>query len=90
MEIKVQILTPCEACHGAAYLPLGEAISPAGEHYLRYAPCSICSGSGRQTRWIGLEQFALLLAEVDAAGSNPLELSSQSPLDVIQPVYSQR
>jgi hypothetical protein len=81
MEIKVQILTSCEACNGQAYLPAGEAISYSGERYKRYEPCCSCQGSGRQTRWIRLDEFASLLAnETVSSETSQLEAAMQALL----------
>ena len=81
MEIKVHILTRCEVCDGLAYLPAEEAISYSGERYLRYEPCSSCQGSGRQTRWIPLDELASLLAnERCASESSRLEAAMLEPV----------
>ena len=81
MEIKVQILTRCEACDGQAYLPAGEAISYSGERYLRYEPCSSCLGSGLQTRWVRLDEFVSLLAqETSTSEPGSLEAAMQELL----------
>ena len=61
--IQVQILTQCKHCDGEAYLPVGEVESYAGEIYTQYYPCPECDGSGKQTRWISLEEFATLLTQ---------------------------
>jgi len=61
MQPKVQILTTCKKCEGAAYLPDREDISNAGEKYMRYKPCPKCHGSGKQRQWILLEEFSKLL-----------------------------
>ena len=81
METKIQILTRCEACGGEAYIQAGEATSYTGERYSRYEPCTACNGAGRQTRWIGLEEFARLLEEavVDTRHSDWLALSQGQP-----------
>ena len=71
MTIKVQILTPCEACDGDAYLPVGEAVSNTGEKYMRYEPCKQCEGSGNRARWISLRDFAEMLEAV--MSTDPME-----------------
>jgi hypothetical protein len=38
-----------------------EAESYTGEVYTRYRPCTACQGSGKQTRWVSLTEFAALL-----------------------------
>ena len=58
---KVRILTTCEHCNGEAYLPSGEGEDYKGRKYTRYAPCSMCEGSGSQAKWVSLEEFAVLL-----------------------------
>jgi DnaJ-class molecular chaperone len=58
---KVQILTACQACNGRAYVPVGEEVSPTGVKYIRHRPCSVCQGSGKQIRWIDVQEFANLL-----------------------------
>ena len=69
--VKVQILTRCEHCNGEAYLPAGDTESYYGEQYTRYLPCPICQGSGKQTKWVSLREFANLLS--DAMNANPME-----------------
>ena len=61
--LKVQILDKCEHCQGQAYLPIGEGEDYKGRKYTRYAPCPMCEGSGEQTRWVGMEDFATLLRQ---------------------------
>jgi len=58
---KIQILTTCQACSGRAYVPVGEEVSPTGTMYIRHRPCFACQGSGKQTRWIDVQEFANLL-----------------------------
>jgi hypothetical protein len=61
--IKIQILTKCEECDGG-YLPVGEAKDAQGRTYTRYVPCSNCNGSGKACKWISLEEFAILLRQM--------------------------
>ena len=61
--IKVQVLTQCEHCNGEAYLPIGEAEDSQGHKYTRHVPCLMCEGSGNQSSWISLEDFAKLLVQ---------------------------
>ena len=56
--IKVKILSRCNLCKGEAYLPIGEAVSYGGEKYIQYEPCPRCQGSGKQAKWISLDEFA--------------------------------
>lgn len=60
---KVQILIPCSHCNGAAYLPIGEALSASGEPYIRHAPCSVCEGSGMVPKWVDLQEFIRFLQQ---------------------------
>ena len=61
---KVQVLTTCHVCHGASYLPTNEVLSTVdGRTYVRHVPCTACAGSGRETRWIDIRDFADLLFE---------------------------
>lgn len=69
--IKVHILTQCDHCDGEAYLPAGEAESYTGERYTRYQPCPQCEGSGKQAKWVSLQDFLEMLAK--AASQDPLE-----------------
>ena len=82
MDIKVHVLTRCETCDGEAYLPAGEAVSHTGESYRRYEPCTACQGSGRQTRWISLEELAELLERATTGMPEPdwLELAHHQPV----------
>jgi DnaJ-class molecular chaperone len=63
---KIQILTTCQACSGQAYLPVGKEVSPTGVKYIRHRPCFACQGSGKQTRWIDVQEFAMLLHAIAA------------------------
>lgn len=79
MEIKVQILTRCENCDGDAYFPIAEVTSYTGEPYTRYEMCPSCQGSGRQTKWISLEELARLLEELVSMEPDLAGLASQHP-----------
>ena len=59
--VKIQILIQCEQCKGKAYLPASEAESTTGEIYTRYVPCSQCQGSTKQSQWVTLAEFAVML-----------------------------
>jgi len=48
-------------CNGEAYLPIEECEDSHGKTYIRYAPCPTCEGSGNQSQWVNLEDFAKLL-----------------------------
>jgi len=63
---KVQILTICQACSGHAYVPVGEETSYTGMKYIRHRPCFACQGSGKQTHWIEIQEFAMLLRAIAA------------------------
>ena len=78
--IKVQILTRCEHCEGKAYLPAGEAESYTGKTYMRYEPCPQCQGSGKQTQWVSLREFANLLERAVSFEQDYLELASHKPV----------
>ena len=83
MAIKVQILVPCNACNGEAYVPVGQVESQMGEKYTRYLPCPQCQGSGNQVKWISLLEFGEMLS--DEMARNPmdadyLELAHKQPI----------
>jgi len=59
--VKIQILITCQACNGRAYVPVGEEISCTGAKYIRHRPCFACQGSGKQTHWIDIQEFSILL-----------------------------
>ncbi len=61
--MKIQILVACEHCDGEAYLPVGEATDFQGQHYIRYSACPTCNGTGNQTAWISMEEFARFLSQ---------------------------
>jgi DnaJ-class molecular chaperone len=63
---KIQILTTCQACSGQAYVPVGEEVSPTGVKYIRHRPCFACQGTGKQTHWIEVQEFAMLLHAIAA------------------------
>lgn len=60
---KVQILDTCSHCRGQAYLPVEEIADWKGEKYMRHAPCAVCGGSGKETRWVELPEFLLMLEQ---------------------------
>jgi hypothetical protein len=66
---KVQVLTTCRACGGQAYLLTSEEMSANGRKYFRHLPCTACQGSGKEARWIDLQDFAKLLDAVAAEKS---------------------
>ena len=63
---KIPILTTCQACSGQAYVPVGEEISTTGVKYIRHRPCFACQGSGKQTRWLDIQEFTNLLRAIAA------------------------
>ena len=63
---KVQIMTTCQACCGKAYVPVGDEVSPTRVKYIRHRPCFACQGSGKQTHWIEVQEFAMLLHAIAA------------------------
>ncbi len=65
--LKVHILTQCSNCDGQAYLPAGEAEKHKGEKYTRYQPCPVCEGSGYESKWVSLEEFAVLLRQAQCS-----------------------
>ena len=67
---KVQILTTCRACGGKAYLPTTEELSTAGRTYFRHLPCTTCQGSGKETRWIDIQDFAYMLTAIAVEKEN--------------------
>ena len=58
---KVNILDTCSYCRGKAYLLVGESTNWRGEIYIRHQPCPVCEGSGNQSRWVSLTDFAEML-----------------------------
>ena len=64
MMSKVHILTKCEHCSGQAMLPIGEEPDHLGRVFMRYRPCPYCQGSGNQTKWVTLTDFAEMLEAV--------------------------
>ena len=82
--IKVHILDRCEYCDGAAYLPIGEAESYAGEKYIRYEPCPQCQGSGNQSKWVSLQEFADLMERVISFEPDYQELATHKPISQYQ------
>ena len=63
---KIQILTTCQAYSGQAYVPVGEEVSHTGAKYIRHRPCFACQGSGKQIRWIEVQEFEMLLHAIAA------------------------
>jgi len=61
---KIQMLTTCQACNGRAYVPFGEEVSLTGAKYICHRPCFACQGSGKQTHWIEIQEFAMLLRAI--------------------------
>ncbi|MFC2053482.1 hypothetical protein ACFLV7_04170 [Chloroflexota bacterium] len=64
--IKVQILTKCTHCNGAAHLPVGVEEDHNGERYMVHRPCPVCQGSGNMVKWISMAELALMLEETTA------------------------
>ena len=82
--IKVNILDKCKFCRGEAYVPEGEAVSANGERYMRYSPCGYCEGSGSQSKWVGLKEFAVLLDRAISFEPDYQELARQKPISQYQ------
>ena len=60
---KIQILDVCQHCKGQAYLPVEETTDWKGEKYMRHSLCAACGGSGKETRWVELPEFLLMLEQ---------------------------
>ena len=65
--LKVHILTTCQHCNGQAYLPNGEGEDYKGRKYTRYVPCPMCQGEGQRPKWVGLAEFAEMLAQAQCS-----------------------
>jgi len=61
--MKVHVLFKCEHCRGEAYVPTEEAEDYRGNKYMRHQACPHCQGSGNQSKWIDLKEFAVLLKQ---------------------------
>ena len=61
---KIKILTTCRACGGKAYIPMDEEMSTSGRTYVRHRPCYTCQGSGKEARWIDVQDFAQILKSI--------------------------
>ena len=61
--LKVQVQASCLYCNGKAYMPLGEAEDSKGNKYIRHIPCPYCEGSGNESKWIDLQDFAKLMQQ---------------------------
>lgn len=85
--VKVHILSQCEQCQGAAYVPVGEANSYSGETYIQHKPCPGCQGSGRQEKWVSLKTFVEMLEKAlqeDLLEPNWLVLAQEEPTSLYQ------
>jgi hypothetical protein len=63
---KIQILTACRACSGRAYLPSLESFDVREGIHILQTPCAACDGSGRELRWIDLDDLLGLLRAIAA------------------------
>jgi DnaJ-class molecular chaperone len=61
VTVKILILTTCQACSGQAYVPVSEETTCNGVKYILHRRCFSCQGSGKQTRWIDIQEFAIML-----------------------------
>lgn len=61
--LKVHILATCTFCNGEAYLPIGDATDSKGNTYTRYAPCTMCDGTGSRPTWVSLPDFLTMLKQ---------------------------
>ena len=87
MRPKVQILTSCAYCEGAAYLPDREAVSATGERYIQYEPCPTGQGMGKAKVWIELTDFLDLISEAqhrDSLEPDWESLGEEEPISHIQ------
>jgi hypothetical protein len=82
--MKVHICVPCSFCDGEAYLPAGEAVSCAGEHYTRHRRCAYCLGSGEREKWVNLQEFADLLERATSMEPDYQELARVKPTSQYQ------
>ena len=61
MNEMIPLKTVCQACRGERYLPTGQTFVLAGRKHHRVAPCAACEGSGKEIRWIDLQDFTNML-----------------------------
>ena len=64
MTDEIQLRTTCRACGGKALLRTNEVLSISGWKFFRHVPCAACEGSGKETRWIEIRDFARLLEAI--------------------------
>ena len=62
----IPIKTTCQACQGERYLPTGETFVLAGRRHNRLAKCQACEGTGKEIRWVDLQDFANMLVAITA------------------------
>ena len=62
----IPIRTTCQACQGEKYLPTGETFVLAGRTHHRVAPCVACDGTGKQVKWVDLQDFVNMLTAITA------------------------
>jgi len=62
----IPIKTTCQACQAKAYLPTGETFVLAGRTHNRLGPCTSYEGSGKEIRWVDLQDFANMLTAIQA------------------------
>ena len=66
MNEMVPLKTTCQACQGEKYLPTGETFYLAGRWHSRMAKCEACDGSGKEIRWVDMQDFANMLFAIAA------------------------
>ena len=61
MQDKIQIFIRCNHCDNGVNSLDPEDTYASSDHRKLQTPCPLCRGSGGRTRWISLEQLAILL-----------------------------
>jgi hypothetical protein len=82
--IKVRILDRCEFCDGEAYIFDRQDVDSRSEAYDRYRPCKVCEGSGDQTKWVSLKEFACLLDRATSFEPDYEALAKERPTSQYQ------
>lgn len=62
--LKILAQVPCSSCNGKAYIATREKTFITIFKYVRRSPCPQCNGSGKQIRWIDLNEFLQKLDEL--------------------------
>ena len=70
---EIPVKTVCRSCQGGAYVPSEETFVLAGRIHHRFVRCASCEGTGKELRWVELEELVMMVRAIAAEEKQQVE-----------------